>query len=246
LDHHLQPVPPGVQGELYITGTGLARGYTHQPALTATHFTPNPHSTTPGTRMYRTGDLAHWTPHGHLIFHGRTDHQLKIRGYRIEPTEIETTLTNLPHITDALVTTHTTHHDKRLIAYTVPTPGHHPNPHHIREQLTALLPDYMVPTTVINLPHGLPVTTNGKIDHTALPPPDYTTTRTTHHPPRNPREEILCTLFAQILGLDRVGINDDFFTLGGHSLLATQLIARIHTTLGLHTRVRTLFENPTV
>ncbi|MFD3689026.1 non-ribosomal peptide synthetase, partial [Nocardiopsis sp. NPDC058631] len=245
LDPYLQPVPPGVQGELYITGTGLARGYTHQPALTATHFTANPHPHTPGTRMYRTGDLAHWTPHGDLIFNGRTDHQVKIRGYRIEPAEIETTLTSLDHITDALVTTHTTHGHKHLTAYTVPAPGHQLDPHHIREQTTHLLPDYMVPTTVIVLPHGLPLTTNGKIDHTALPTPDPTTTHT-HQPPRTPREEILCTLFAHTLGLDTVGTTDDFFALGGHSLLATQLIARIRTTLGIHTKVRTLFENPTV
>ncbi|MET9826173.1 amino acid adenylation domain-containing protein, partial [Streptomyces sp. NPDC006349] len=242
LDDTLQPVPPGTPGELYTNTPGLARGYLNQPALTAHRFTADPYGP-PGRRMYRTGDLARWNTHGHLEYLGRTDHQLKIRGHRIEPAEIETALTQHPHITQATVQLHhTPTGDPRLIAYTVPTPHTPPDPHTLRTHLSTQLPDHMIPTTYIHLT-ALPLTPNGKLDHTALPTPDLTTT--TGRTPRTPQEHILCDLFAHTLGLPHTHPDDNFFDLGGHSLLATRLTARIRTTLDTETTLRTLFEHPT-
>ncbi|MFI1019144.1 amino acid adenylation domain-containing protein, partial [Streptomyces sp. NPDC020965] len=165
LDHHLHPVPPGITGELYLTGTQNARGYLGQPALTAERFTANPHGPA-GTRMYRTGDLARWNTHGHIEYLGRADHQIKIRGYRIELGEIETTLTTHPDVTAATVIVR----DNTLHAYTTGTA----NPTALRNTLTTTLPDYMIPTTITNL-HALPTNINGKLDHNALPTPTTTT-----------------------------------------------------------------------
>ncbi|MFJ1681111.1 non-ribosomal peptide synthetase, partial [Streptomyces sp. NPDC088251] len=238
LDNHLQPTPPGVTGELYIAGTGLARGYTHNPALTATHFTANPHGT-PGERIYRTGDLARWEHNGTLTFHGRTDHQIKIRGYRIEPAEIETALTNQPGVTQATTTIHTTPNgDKQLTAYYTGTT----TPTHLRTTLTTTLPDYLIPTHLIPLTTW-PLTTNGKLDHTQLPTPQPTTTG---RPPRTPHEQTLATLFTETLNLTTITIDDNFFDLGGHSLLAIRLTNRINTTLNTHTTIHTLFQHPTI
>ncbi|MEU5399861.1 amino acid adenylation domain-containing protein, partial [Streptomyces sp. NPDC005963] len=180
LDHHLQPVPPGTTGELYLAGPQLARGYHNRHTLTAERFIANPHGP-PGTRMYRTGDLARQQPNGHIEYLGRTDHQIKIRGYRIEPAEIETTLTNQPGVTTATITTHQPNpHTTQLTAYITGTA----NPTTLRNTLTQTLPDYMIPTHIITLP-TLPTTINGKIDHTQLPPPTHTHTPTTR-PPHTP------------------------------------------------------------
>ncbi|WP_460068199.1 amino acid adenylation domain-containing protein [Streptomyces sp. YKOK-I1] len=238
LDTNLNPVPIGTPGDLYLAGTQLARGYLNRPDLTATAFLPNPHGT-PGERMYRTGDTAAWTPNGHLHYLGRTDDQIKIRGQRVELGEIQTTLASLPTIAQAAVHIH----NDRLTAYYVTTPDT-PTP-----DFTTLrhhLPDHMIPTTYIKL-DTLPLTPNGKLDRRALPTPAVSQRSGTLRAARNPREEILCGLFAEVLGVDApLGIDDDFFALGGHSLLATRLTSRIRTTLGTELPLRTLFEAPTV
>ncbi|MFH8707046.1 amino acid adenylation domain-containing protein [Streptomyces rubrogriseus] len=243
LDSALRPVAPGVTGELYLAGEQLARGYLGRPALTAERFTANPHSSTPGTRMYRTGDLAHWNHHGHLTYDGRADHQIKLRGHRIEPGEIEATLTAQPGITQATVQLREDQPgDQRLVAYLVTSTAYDENT--VRNALAGALPDYMVPSALITL-DALPLTPNGKLDRTALPAPAYTAS-TTGRTPRTPREEILCTLYSEILSVNTVGIDDSFFDLGGHSLLATRLVSRIRTTLGRELPIRQLFETPTV
>ncbi|MFE0955919.1 amino acid adenylation domain-containing protein, partial [Streptomyces rochei] len=243
LDAALRPVPPGITGELYLAGEQLARGYHGRAALTAERFTANPHSTTPGARMYRTGDLAHWNHHGHLTYDGRTDHQIKLRGHRIELGEIDTTLNNQPGITQATVQLREdTPGDQRLVAYLVTTDEYDETT--LREAVAHALPDYMRPTAYITL-DALPLTPNGKLDRKALPAPTYNPT-TTGRTPRTPREEILCTLFAEVLGVGDVTIDDNFFDLGGHSLLATRLVSRVRSTLGVELPIRQLFETPTV
>ncbi|WP_345327445.1 amino acid adenylation domain-containing protein, partial [Kitasatospora aburaviensis] len=241
LDHHLTPTPLGTIAELHIGGTQLARGYLNQPALTADHFRPDPHTDQPGARLYRTGDLTRWTTDGHLTYHGRTDHQIKIRGYRIETGEIETRLREHPHIHDAAVTTH---HD-RLIAYLATTPD--TPTHAIREWLRERLPDYMVPSTLIPLDE-LPRTVGGKTDRTRLPDPDDHRPEPagTHEPPRNPTEQAIADVWQEVLQLDRIGIHDNFFDLGGHSLLATRVAIRMRTAFGCDIGVRALFDGPTV
>ncbi|RSS14087.1 amino acid adenylation domain-containing protein [Streptomyces sp. WAC08401] len=242
LDAALRPVPPGITGELYLAGEQLARGYHGRTALTAERFTANPHST-PGARMYRTGDLAHWNHHGHLTYDGRTDHQIKLRGHRIELGEIDTTLNNQPGITQATVQLREdTPGDQRLVAYLVTTDEYDETT--LRDAVAHALPDYMRPTAYITL-DALPLTPNGKLDRKALPTPTYTPT-TTGRTPRTPREEILCTLFAEVLGVGDVTIDDNFFDLGGHSLLATRLVSRVRTALHVELSVRQFFETPTI
>ncbi|NEB42174.1 non-ribosomal peptide synthetase [Streptomyces sp. SID14515] len=244
LDNALRPVPVGVPGELYLAGIQLAHGYTHRPALTAERFTANPHSTT-GERMYRTGDIARWTTDGTIEYQGRSDDQIKLRGFRIELGDIETALTTHPHITHTTVLLREDQPgNKQLIAYTLPTPGHTPHPDQLRTHAATHLPDHMIPAAFITLTE-LPLTANGKLDRKALPAPDFSR-QVVGRSPRNPREELLCTLFAETLNLDTVTIDDNFFNLGGHSLLATRLISRIRTALDTELDVRTIFETPTV
>ncbi|MFJ2868904.1 amino acid adenylation domain-containing protein, partial [Kitasatospora sp. NPDC087314] len=241
LDTHLRPVPVGATGELYLAGSGLARGYHHRPALTAERFTADPHGPA-GSRMYRTGDLAKWNRHGELEYAGRTDAQIKLRGFRIELGEVEAALTSHPAVAQATVLLREdTPGHKRLIAYTVPTGTL--DEAAVRTHLTATLPEYMIPAAIVVL-DALPLTVNGKLDRRALPAPDLTPVSS--RAPRTPREEILCEVFAQILSLPTVGIDDDFFALGGHSLLATRLVSRIRTVLDVELPIRTLFEAPTV
>uniref|UniRef100_UPI001C266E4C non-ribosomal peptide synthetase n=1 Tax=Streptomyces sp. AC602_WCS936 TaxID=2823685 RepID=UPI001C266E4C len=250
LDDRLRPVPPGVPGELYIAGAGLARGYRAQPARTAERFTADPFAALfgdDGGRMYRTGDIARRTAGGVLEFLGRADQQVKIRGFRVEPGEIETALAAHPDVTRAVVTARPGRAgDKVLVAYLVPAPDARPGaaePARLRAELERSLPDYMVPAAFVTL-DSLPVTLNGKLDRDALPEPDWGSGG--GRLPRGPREELLCGLFAEVLGVDRVGIDDNFFELGGHSMLATRLAGRVKAVLGADAGVRTLFEAPTV
>nr|WP_262490949.1 non-ribosomal peptide synthetase [Mycobacterium simiae] len=239
LDQWLRPVPEGVPGELYVGGQGVGNGYWRQSALTAARFVACPCGGS-GTRMYRTGDLVRWNADGQLHYVGRADEQVKIRGYRIEPAEIATALNTLEGVNQAVVITREDRPgDKRLVGYLtgdVDTAA-------ARAALASRLPHYMLPAALVVLP-ALPLTVNGKLDTRALPAPDYTSDH--YRAPTTAVEEILATIYAQVLGLDRVGIDDSFFDLGGDSLLAMRAIAAVNAALDTRIAVRTLFRTPTI
>ncbi|MFJ6140305.1 amino acid adenylation domain-containing protein [Kitasatospora sp. NPDC092286] len=243
LDEALSPVPPGVAGVLYVAGAGVARGYLNNPRLTAGQFVPCPFGE-PGGRMYRTGDVVRWNPDGELEFLGRADEQVKLHGFRIEPGEIEAVLAGHPGVAQATVVTGTSgSDDKRLIGYVVPAGGSGLDPASLREHAAALLPDYMVPSVIVTL-DALPLTPRGKIDRAALPAVDLAPAPSGRGP-GNPAEQAMCALFAEVLGLSPVGVDDGFFTLGGNSLLATRLINRVRVRFGRELTLGALFQAPT-
>ncbi|HET7469451.1 MAG TPA: amino acid adenylation domain-containing protein, partial [Gemmatimonadales bacterium] len=243
LDRDQRPVPVGIPGELYVSGEGLARGYLHRPELTAERFLPNPWE--PGGRMYRIGDLARWLPDGSLDFLGRVDHQVKIRGMRVELGEIEGVLGQHPGVREAVVLAK----DDRLTACVAVGAGEAaPGVEELRGLLERHLPAYMVPGDWALL-ESLPLTPNGKVDRRALAALEAEARGTEaeeHVAPRTATEESLAALWSELLGLDRVGVRDNFFQLGGHSLLATQVLARVRRLFGVELGIRQFFDAPTV
>ncbi|WP_327168412.1 non-ribosomal peptide synthetase [Streptomyces subrutilus] len=243
LDRELRPVAPGVTGELYVAG-GLARGYLARPGLTASRFVADPHGPA-GTRMYRTGDLVRWLPGGDLDYLDRVDDQVQLRGIRIELGEISAALLARPGVEQAVVVMREDEAgERRLVAYVVAAGAGPEDTAQLREALAAELPDYMVPSAVVAL-EELPLTAHGKLDRAALPDPDLGAA-SRGRAPRTPVEGVLCGLFADVLGLELVSVDDDFFEIGGHSLLATRLVSRVRSTLGVELPIRALFEARTV
>ncbi|MBD2510596.1 non-ribosomal peptide synthase/polyketide synthase [Nostoc muscorum FACHB-395] len=274
LDKYLQPVPIGVPGEVYIAGVLLARGYLNRPELTQEKFIPNPFGGSRGTgeqgsrvaeeqsfpsaphplcpsasseRLYKTGDLARYLPDGNIEYLGRIDNQVKIRGFRIELGEIEAVLSQHTNVqASCAVVREDTPGDKRLVAYIVPQPEQRVSVNVVRSFLKEKLPEYMLPSAIVIL-EALPITSNGKLDRRVLPAPDLHSQLSDQYvAPRNPIEEILSLIWAQVLKVELVGIHDNFFELGGHSLLATQLVSRIRTNLKVELPLRELFAAPTI
>jgi len=260
LDAHLNPVPAGVNGEIYLGGAGLAKGYLNRPELTAERFIcfdhpalssqqEFPHSKlkTQNSKLYQTGDRALYRPDGNLEFLGRTDAQIKIRGFRVELGEIEAAITRHPAVQTAVVVVRDVETDQQLIAYVVPKEAERLAERELRSFLKQSLPAYMVPAALIML-DNLPLTANGKVDQKALPPPSLAIARKSTPPisPTTSLEAALVELWSQLLGRNPIGIDDNFFELGGHSLLATQLVSRIRDRLQIELPLRSVFETPTI
>ncbi|MBB5928532.1 non-ribosomal peptide synthase/polyketide synthase [Streptomyces echinatus] len=245
LDAALQPQPPGIPGELYVSGAGLARGYTGRPGATAARYVADPYGP-PGARMYRTGDIVRWSADGELHFVGRADDQIKIRGFRVEPAEIEARLTAHPGIAEAVVSLYEDAGRKRLAAHLVPAGAATvPSAAELRAHLAAGLPDYMLPAAFVTVSE-LPLTGNGKVDRRRLPAPDWSAGgERAHRAPRTETERVLAGIWAELLGVARVGVDDNFFMLGGDSILSIQVVSRARTA-GLTLTPRDLFRHPTV
>ena len=247
LDSKLEPVPVGIPGELYIGGLGLARGYRHAPDFTAARFIANPFLHGNG-RMYRTGDQARWLPDGRIDCLGRLDHQVKVRGFRIEPGEIESVLSEYPEVKQCVVVMrHDSPGEKRVVAYVVPHEGYVLQPGQVRRRLREQLPEYMVPAAVVLL-STLPLTSNGKVNRLALPPPsdEAPDAFMGNVPPRNRLELQLAAIWEQVLGVAHIGVRDNFFDLGGHSFLALQMFGAIEQTLGKRLPMSLLLHAPTI
>jgi acyl-coenzyme A synthetase/AMP-(fatty) acid ligase/acyl carrier protein len=243
LDDRLRSPAAGEVGEVYIAGARLARGYLGRPGLTCERFVANPFGR-PGTRMYRTGDLARWTADGLVDFVGRADDQVKIRGFRVEPAEVESALADHPGISEAVVVARRDGlGDQRLVGYVVGGPDA-VDEAALREYAGKVLPDYMVPSAFVVL-DSLPLTPNGKVDRRALPEPVFTGSPD-HRAPDTARQELLCSLFADALGVARVGVDDSFFDLGGQSLNGARLISLVNTALGAELSIEELFDLATV
>ncbi|HVH12494.1 MAG TPA: amino acid adenylation domain-containing protein, partial [Longimicrobium sp.] len=240
-DAAMHPVPVGVPGELYVGGAGVARGYLGRPSLTAGRFVPDPFSPAPGARLYRTGDRVRWLEDGTLDYQGRLDEQVKIRGFRIELGEVEGALRALPGVRDArVIAREDTPGEKRLVAYVVGDADESG----LRAALRATLPEYMVPAAVVVL-DALPLNANGKLDRRALPAPEYDA-EAEYVAPRTQAEESLADIWAEVLGVERVGVNDSFFERGGHSLLIMRLVARVRAAFGVELSIRAVFAAPTL
>jgi amino acid adenylation domain-containing protein len=248
LDERLRLAPIGATGELYIGGAGLARGYHKRADITAERFIPNPFSAAPGARLYKTGDLARFGSDGEIEFLGRNDDQVKVKGYRIELAEIESVLERLAGVKQAVVTVREEEpQEKRLVAYLVTQSRQPHHTHDIRDQLRNSLPDYMVPSAFVMM-DALPLTPNGKVDKRALPAP--TTSRPDLHQsyiePQNDAEKLIAAVWRQVLHLDRVGTNDNFFDLGGDSMLMLQVFSKLRTAFDKQLSMVELFQYPTI
>ncbi|HVG43810.1 MAG TPA: amino acid adenylation domain-containing protein, partial [Longimicrobium sp.] len=244
LDPALRPCGLGETGELYLGGDGLARGYLGRPGMTAERFVPDFLGGAPGARLYRTGDRVRRREGGALEFLARADQQAKVRGFRIEPGEVEAALREHPDVRDCTVAVRGDGGEKRLVAWVVPSNGSPPSAATLRDALGRRLPDYMVPTAFVAL-DAIPLTPNGKVDRAALPAPEAPDADDSAAP-RTTAEELLAGIWGAVLGVERVGIDDDFFLLGGHSLLATQVVSRIRQAFGAEVPLRAVFEAPTV
>ena len=248
LDSALEPVPLGVRGELYVGGAGLARGYLGRAEITADRFVPDPFGQQSGARLYRTGDQVRWSAAAELEYIGRIDNQVKVRGFRIELGEIESMLAGHPEVREAIVLARTDEGaEKRLVAYVVARDGDAPSVTELRSHLQQNLPDYMIPAAFVML-QSLPLTSSGKVDRRALPAPDGARPdlEMAFVPPGDPAEESLAAIWGEVLGLERIGIYDDFFAIGGHSLLAAQVIARIQREFGVELALRDFFTSPNI
>ena len=247
LDRDLGQVPVGVPGELYVGGDALARGYINQPGLTAERFIPHPFAQTSGERLYRTGDLARYRSDGRIEFLGRTDGQVKIRGFRIEVGEVEVVLAGHPHVREAVVMALAdVQGGKRLVAYVVPQPGTLPTASELRQFLQERMPDYMVPAAIV-LVEGFPLTANGKVDRAALPAPQFDRPRldAAYTAPASAALEQLVRIWAEVLRVDRVGIDDNFFELGGDSILSLRVVS-LARRAGIHITTRQIFQHQTI
>ncbi|CAM2066524.1 Amino acid adenylation domain-containing protein [Sulfidibacter corallicola] len=249
LDEHMQPVPVGVRGELYLSGIGLARGYHRRPGHTARRFVPNPFSGIPGDRMYRTGDLGRYASDGRIVFLGRVDHQVKVRGFRVETAEVEAVLGRCPGVGEHLIVAQSdASGSSRLLAFVTGYEGRQPKEAELRRYLAEELPGYMVPSA-IRICAAFPKTPNGKIDRDALLA-DFHRPAAEASPRRsetlNPLEIGLIAIWESLLDTAPIGTHDNFFAVGGHSLLAAKLMARIHEAFGIELPVKSLFEHPTI
>src|SRR5579862_1719807 len=248
VDENLRPVSAGTAGELLIGGANVARGYLHLPELTAQKFIPDPFSKDPKARLYRTGDLVRYLPNGEIAFLGRIDDQVKIRGYRIEPQEVAVAINRYPGVeTSAVIARKDASNEKRLVAYVVAKKNVELSAPALREELAENLPDYMIPTAFVRL-ERLPVSANGKLDRAALPvpTPENTLKESAYEAPQSELQERLSGIVATLLGVERVGIDDNFFNMGGHSLLGAQMIARISDAFGVELSLLSVFDDPTV
>ncbi|HEY3581866.1 MAG TPA: amino acid adenylation domain-containing protein, partial [Pyrinomonadaceae bacterium] len=256
LDEQGRLLPAGIEGEICVGGEGVARGYLHGPDLTAAKFVVDEYSERAGARIYRTGDRGLYSADGSIEFRGRTDEQVKVRGFRIEPGEIESALAEHEGVTEAIVVAREekagdmngeTGGEKRIVAYIVTSQDRRPEITTLRSHLKERLPDYMVPSAFVYL-DALPLTSHGKVDRRALPAPhsERPALAEAFLAPRNGVEEMLVSIWSDVLGGTRVGVNDNFFELGGHSLLATQVMSRVREAFGIEIALRSLFERPTV
>jgi acyl carrier protein len=246
LDRHLQPTDIGVPGELCIGGAGVAEGYLNQQQQTAERFIPHPFSKDPAARLYRTGDLARFLPDGNVEFLGRIDQQVKIRGFRVEPAEIENVLKQHPALRGAVVVPYGDKSgERRLAAYFVSAKP--PSTEELREFLLHRLPNYMIPSVFVPL-SSLPLTANGKVDLRSLPSPEENQTKVerTFIAPVSPVEEQLVAIWREVLKIDQVSVDENFFDLGGHSLLATQIISRIRNGFRVQMPLHSFLETPTI